>query len=312
LAAALLVINMPLVLQPFAFAHSFHREVGLVVHGQEGATHRVPHAQYLNIFRDNTTPVMWVLLIVFLAERWRERRTLKIVEWLLVAFPFAYTLALSFSPKTNDRYFLPATAMFTLFAVVGALDTGQLLRRWVPPRWTKAVLILLLLASQVVATPPPSSWKTLAEYFEAFQRDDNRELFDWVKTQLPPDAIIAKDSRILLPDPDNSKDAGRFDPLPQKIIARRYAADLGPFDAMRKRGVTHFPQWRATEKGRCRRLRTPQELLYRTAAIRSAISARPRHRPLPPSRHPALRCATGGVNRVSGFWFRVSGSPPRY
>src|SRR5207253_3117097 len=44
LVAALLLINLPLILQPAAFAHSFDREVGLVVHGQEGTAHSVPHA----------------------------------------------------------------------------------------------------------------------------------------------------------------------------------------------------------------------------------------------------------------------------
>ncbi len=240
LVAALLLINLPLVLNPAVFAHSFDRELRLVIHGQEGSNHSVPHAQYLNIFRDNTTPVIWGLLVVFLAERWRERRALKLVEWLLLAFPFAYMLALSLSPKTNDRYFLPATGMFTLFAAIGALDAAQLLRRWVPVRWSSAVLIIFLFVSQVVSPPPPRDWKTLADYFEAFQHDDNRELFDWVKTQLPPDAIIVKDSRILLPDPENPKDASRFGRLPQTIIAKRYAADFGSFDELRKRGVTHI------------------------------------------------------------------------
>jgi hypothetical protein len=240
LLAALVLINLPLILHPADFAHSFHREVRLVVRGQEGAAHRVPHAQYLNIFRDNTTPVIWVLLVAFLAGRWRERHTLKLAERLLIAFPFAYMLALSFSPKTNDRYFLPATGMFTLFAAIGALDAAQLLRRWAPARWASASLIVLLLIGQVVSTPPPASWKTLAEYYEAFQHDDNRELFDWVKAQLPPHAVIAKDSRVLLPDPENPKDAGRFDPLPQTVIAKRYAADLGSFPELRQRGVTHI------------------------------------------------------------------------
>jgi hypothetical protein len=165
---------------------------------------------------------------------------LKLVEVLLIAFPFAYVLALSFSPKTNDRYFLPASGLFTLFAAIGGLDAAELLRRWVPMRWSSALAASLLLVGQVVSTPPPASWKTLAEYFEAFQHDDNRELFDWVKTQLPPQAVIVKDSRILLPDPENPKDAGRFDPLPQTIIAKRYAADLGNFDVLRQRGVTHI------------------------------------------------------------------------
>lgn len=230
LVAILLLINLPLILNLGTFAHSFDREMQLVVHGQQGATRRVPHSLYLNIFRDNTTPVMWVLLIVFLAERWRERRILTRAEWLLIAFPFVYTLALSFSPKTNDRYFLPATAMFTLFAGFGALDTARLLSRWLPLRWATWAVIVALVAAQL-----PSWWR----YETAFQHDDNRELIEWVKAHLPPTAVIAKDSRILLPDPKNSRDATRFEPMPQTILAKKYAADLGNIAELRRMGVTH-------------------------------------------------------------------------
>ncbi|MEP6670827.1 MAG: phospholipid carrier-dependent glycosyltransferase, partial [Chthoniobacter sp.] len=230
LGLVLFLINLPLILNPAAFAHSFDREMQLVVHGQQGTTRRVPHSLYLNIFRDNTTPVIWVLLLVFLASRWNERHTLKRVEWLLIAFPFIYMLALSFSPKSNDRYFLPATAMFTLFAAIGALDTGQLLRRWMPARWATLGVIAVLVAAQI------PSW---LRYEMAFQHDDNREFLDWVRTQLPATAVIVKDSRVLLPDPDNSRDATRFEALPQTVIARKYAADLGTIQELRKKGVTH-------------------------------------------------------------------------
>jgi len=230
LGAVLLLINLPMIMNPAAFAHSFDREMQLVVHGQQGTTRRVPHALYLNIFRDNTTPVIWVLLLVFVVQRWNERRALNRVEWLLIAFPFVYTLALSFSPKSNDRYFLPATALFTLFAAIGALDAGQLLRRWVPARWATLGVIIVLVAAQV------PSW---LRYETAFQHDDNREFLDWVKAQLPANAVIVKDSRVLLPDPENARDATRFEPMPQTIIARRYAADLGSIEELRKQGITH-------------------------------------------------------------------------
>ncbi|MEI9896247.1 MAG: phospholipid carrier-dependent glycosyltransferase [Chthoniobacter sp.] len=230
LGAVLLLINLPLIMNPAAFAHSFDREMQLVVHGQQGTTRRVPHSLYLNIFRDNTTPVIWVLLVVFLVKRWHERRELKRVEWLLIAFPFIYTLALSFSPKSNDRYFLPATALFTLFAALATLDAGGLLRRWMPERLATIAAIVILVAAQV------PSW---LRYEMAFQHDDNREFLDWVRTQLPATAVIVKDSRVLLPDPDNSRDAARFEPLPQTVIARKYAADLGSIEELRKKGITH-------------------------------------------------------------------------
>jgi hypothetical protein len=230
LLLALLIINLPVVLQPGAFRKSFDQELQLAVHGQGGTTRSVPHTLYWNIFRDNTTPVMWVLLAVFLIARWRERRSLTIVEWLIIGFPFAYALALSFSPKSNDRYFLPATGAFTLLAAFGVLDGARLLSRWMPQRWATAALALALVAGQL------PSWQ---RYETAFEHDDNRELFDWVKTQLPPEAVIAKDSRVQLPAPKNTKVRDHFGPLPQTILADKFAADLGTIRELRKRGVTH-------------------------------------------------------------------------
>lgn len=238
--AVSLLVNLPLIMNLAGFAHSFDREVQLVVHGQQGVTRSVPHAQYLNIFRDNTTPVIWLLLLVFLAERWRERRFLRRVEWLLIAFPFVYTIALSFSPKSNDRYFLPATGMLILFAGIGTIDAAHLLRRWIPIRWSWPSALLLLLISQIVSLSPPRDWKTLTEYFVAFQHDDNRELIDWVKEHVSPNAIIAKDSRILLPDPGSSRDLKRFEPLSQTILAKKFAADVGTIEEQRKMGVTYL------------------------------------------------------------------------
>ena len=240
LAAVLVLVNLPLLLHLGAFENSLGREMESVVHGQRGMTRRVPHTQYWNIFRDNTTPVVWVLLAVFLAARWRERRAVSLAERLLIAFPFAYALALSFSPKSNDRYFLPATAVLTLLAACGAVDAARLLTRWLPLRWALAVCVAALVASEAVALPPPLDWRTFTEYFAAFQRDDNAEFLAWIRAELPPEAVIAKDSRIQLPDPGNKKDGLRFAPMPQKILAERFAADLGTLAELRARGVTHL------------------------------------------------------------------------
>ena len=240
LVALLLVVNLPLLLHLGTFAKSFGREMDAVVEGQRGMTRRVPHTQYWNIFRDNSSPVIWVLLAVFLAARWRERRGVSLAEWLVIAFPFAYAVALSFSPKSNDRYFLPATAIFTLLAALGAVDAARLLARWLPLRLALAGCAAALVISQAASAPPPLDWHTFAEYFAAFQHDDNAEFIAWIKANLPPDAVIAKDSRIQLPDPDSEKDLRRFAPLPQKILAKRYAADFGTIEDLRARGVTHL------------------------------------------------------------------------
>ncbi len=240
LAAVLLLVNLPLLLHLEAFGQSFGREMGAVVHGQSGMTRAVPHTQYWNIFRDNTTPVIWVLLAVFLAARWPERRTVALAAWLIIAFPFAYAVALSFSPKSNDRYFLPATAVFTLLAAFGAVDAARLLARWLPLRWALAGCAAALVGGQAASPPPPLDWPAFAEYFAAFQHDDNAEFIAWIKANLPPDAVIAKDSRIKLPVAGSRENLRRYAPLPQQVLAKRYAADFGTIEDLRARGVTHL------------------------------------------------------------------------
>jgi len=229
LAAVLVLVNLPLLLQPGAFGKSFDREVGLVVHGQ-GGQRDWPHAQYWSVFRDNSTPVMWVLLLVFLASRWRERRTLALPEWLVLAFPFAFALMLSFSPKSNDRYFLPATAVFTLLAALGAVDAARLLTRWLPRRGALGATAAVLVAGQL------PSW---LKYDAAFRTDDNADLIAWVRTELPPDAVLSRDSRARLPDSSSEKAQRRFAPLTQKILGGRFAADEGTVAEQRAKGVTH-------------------------------------------------------------------------
>ncbi len=240
LVTVLVVINLPLLVQFGAFEKSFGREVNLVVHGQRGLTRSVPHTQYWSVFRDNTTPVIWGLLLVFLVSRWRERRALTPVQWTVIAFPFVFAVALSFSPKTNDRYFLPATALFTLLAGLGVVDAAKLLARWMPRHWAAASCVTLLVGAQLAALPKPLDWRTFSRYFAAFQRDDNAEMLAWVKAELPPDAVIAKDSRVKLPDPKDKKDALRYPPIPHKILAARYAADVGTMEELRSLGVTHL------------------------------------------------------------------------
>src|SRR4030095_13825867 len=75
-------------------------------------------------------------------------------------------------------------------------------------------------------------------YNSAFQRDDSRELIAWCRSELPPEAVIAKDSRICLPDP-KKPDTVPADAIPQEVLAAKFVADLGTLDELRARGVTH-------------------------------------------------------------------------
>lgn len=242
----LAAVNWPMFTSLDTFRASFARETELVVKGQSGMTRRVPHAEYWSIFLDNTTPIMWALLVAFIAVHWHHRRSLSTIEWIASLFPFVFTLALSFSPKTNDRYFLPATAFFSVLAVIGADDLAS----WLSVRWPRRVIFAIASIALVIAQFP--SWTASRAgwlvYDDAFQRDDTRDLIDWLKFSgdVPPDAVIAKDNRVALPDPARKKHAARLGIIPQKIVTPRafgiksdFVADIGTIEEMLAKGITH-------------------------------------------------------------------------
>lgn len=224
LVLTLVLVDLRLLLNWSAAWESFVREMSLVTGGQGGVTQSVPHSRYWSIFLANTTPVMWVLILAALCGAWRSRHELRRAEWCIIAFPFFFALVLSFSPKENDRYFLPATAVFTLLAVGGAQEVC----RWLPVRWRErqswceGVAVLLLLAAQL------PSWTDdrggLIRYWQAFQRDDTAELTEWLRANVPPTAILAKDQKVRLPEPD--RQSARSPLLPFKILSDDYVADL--------------------------------------------------------------------------------------
>jgi hypothetical protein len=246
LAITLLAVNLPLLPHFGMIRESLGREIQSAAQGQRG----VPHARYWGIFRDNSTLVMRVLLIVFLAARWRERRRLPLVIWLLIAFPFACTLALSFWSKSNYRYFLPVSACLTFLAALGVLDAAKYLSKWMQYRWALAGTAAALVISQI------PGWMTCET---AFERDDNADLLEWVKTEAPADAVIAKDSNVQLPAPGDSKDEARFGPLTQKVLSERYAADVGSIEKMRALGVTLVAVSNSDYEFRLRNRRPPSE-----------------------------------------------------
>ncbi len=237
LLATFAAVNLPLLGDWERFSASFARESRLVVEGQGEITQRVPHSRYWSIFLANSTPVMWVLILVAVSAAIRRRALLSAMEWTTLGFPFAFAIALSFSPKDNDRYFLPATAMFTLLAVAGISYLADLLRARFRPRWTEAIAGLALVAAQF------PSWTDdrggLVRYVGAFQHDDTAELVEWLRANVPLPAMLAKDEKVRLPTPLRHGESVATSVLPHRILSDAYAADLGSFEELQARGVTH-------------------------------------------------------------------------
>lgn len=230
LLAALALINLPLLQELPKFQKSFDREMTYVVDGQKGMTRSVPHAQYWNVFRDNTTPALWLFLACYLTGFWRHRREKTLPEWMFTLFPIVFALLLSFSPKSNDRYFLPATALFTLLAGLGAVDVARWLQHSKSARAALTTCVVLAALFQLL---------DFVRYWRAFQVDDKRQAREWVEQNLPPEAVIAQDARVSLPVTGNKRSLSRQTPIAQKVLGKKYAADLGSLEELKAQGVTH-------------------------------------------------------------------------
>ncbi len=228
-------VNLPLLRDLNTFTSSFSRETRLVVEGQGEMTQSVPHSRYWSIFLTNTTPVIWVLLLVVMRAAFMRRRDWSMIHWIILLFPFVFAIALSFSPKDNDRYFLPATALFTLLAAVGV---GEIARHF----GGRERMVEIIVGSLLILAQLPS-WTSdrggLIKYWQAFQRDDTGELTAWLRDNTKPTDILAKDKKVRLPNIERHGVGPSASPLPNPILEEDYAADIGSIPELRAKGVTH-------------------------------------------------------------------------
>lgn len=233
-AAAVVLINFPVFANFDEFVRSFSRESKLVEEGQQGYTGgQVAFFEYVHIFIDDTTPVIWLLILIEIVARRGKR---DVFEWTMTIFPFAFIALLSCSTKTNDRYFLPITGMLHYLAGLGIVDWPEVvpviwrerLQKWMTP-----TLAGLALAANV---------GFLAPYIIAFGHDDRTEMLAWIRANIPANATIAGEDRADLPTPDREERLAVQPLLPQRIVqAKRYAADLGDTpDAVAATGIDYL------------------------------------------------------------------------
>ena len=228
-AAAFALINLPLILSFGTFESSFHREMSLVVNGQRGMTRSVPHSVYLNAFRDNITFLLWPFLFLRFGVCWKKRREMTAVEWIAVLLPVLFLLVLSFSPKSNDRYFLPATAFFLCTVALG-LD--QLRGRWKSARVVPALLAALVIF-QIAGLPKHD----LLTYYHAFQTDDRADLIAWLNRKLP-EARLAQDRSVKLPNAERV-DLLPYQPQLRPAVVGTSVEKMAELASLRSAGVTH-------------------------------------------------------------------------
>ncbi len=223
---AVALINFPMVPGFAEFTGNLGRELDYAVEGHKGVTRSVPHGVYGAVVREATNPGVWVLLILYYASlpfRWRSTQA---AERALAIFPVAYVLILSFSPKSHHRYFLPDTVLLCILAALAVWSLPANLP-WLQRAARYGILPLALVLS---------AWKTRANDL-AFQQDPRRDLVAFVTATLPADAVIAQDKRVSLPSRADPRLADSPYSIPQKVVGKLFAADVGPLDELPARGI---------------------------------------------------------------------------
>ena len=227
--AVLLVVNFPIFRSLSDFSEGLGREVDFTLHGHKGLTRGVPHSVYVAVFCGATSPAIWILLGVYYARLLTFRRRIHPAEWILALFPIVYFVILSFSPKTNPRYFLPDTLIFCALAASGLFCfnfPGS-------PRLTRAAQAFTFLAAFEVSVAQ------LAARDFAFRVDARQQLLTFIRQNIPPDATIAQDRHVNLPNRTDPLHVDSRYFLEQKIVCKFLVADAGSIDELRARGVRY-------------------------------------------------------------------------
>jgi len=234
--AAFLICNLPLfatkLSSPF---RSVGHEMKGVTGGHRGLTRQVPHGEYLESLTEHTPPAVLVLAgayaLILLATA--RRRTAP--EWITLLFPLGYLAVLSCSPKIAGRYLLPVNVLLPFLGTLGAVEISRFIGG--QASGARGALGLLALAglagAQIYGEIPP-----LQKSFAGFQQDDHAAVAAWIRTNLPPDAVIAEDHRVNL-SPTKANGVSKNARVPQKVFNANFAPDLGTLDELRAMGVTH-------------------------------------------------------------------------
>ena len=210
----MVLINLPAFLALGSASGSLDREIGLLTGHAKPISRSVPHGVYSNVYWQSSTPVLVGLLVLYGWQLFRRKFRLSPVEWVLVSLPLFYIAILSFLPRTNHRYFLPAAAILACLAAAGLLPVLEAKngRLWA---------ICIVAASL--------AWQAPRLYCAniGFTQDHRKELVDFIESEIPPGSLLLQDQNIDLPDSIK---------IP---IMKRRIGSRDTLESLRKEGISH-------------------------------------------------------------------------
>ncbi len=239
-------INLRILVSPERFVAMLTEESAYLIGGHEGIAHRSPLGYYLALpFRH----LGWMMLLAGLVGMFalvRRGRAMP-VGVLIVGLILGGLILLSLSAKVAETYFLPIEILLRFCAGAAVVAVGKwvadALRRYLRVDGMQTVaglLVMCALAWGILLADYGQLWHRW-KLFQFSQQDDLRV---WVVENLPKDAVILQDRRVALPS-ENLDVLARIgdEPIPQKVISLRYAADhvtkAEELQSFRARGITH-------------------------------------------------------------------------
>ena len=230
-AGFVLLLNIPALGDQAQFAASLGREVEFVVHGHATTTRSVPHLKYLDVFKGQIGIAASFFVAVSVASlgRGRPLPRPRTPAWLMLIYVLAFTAVLSFSPKVSERYYLPVVGVMAVFVGTGVAVAAGFLRERLTGRKVLQQMVPALCSAVAVLPQVPRT----IECHQSFRNETRTRLAEFIRENLPADAVIASETRIYL---------GEFE-LPTSMVPAELVSPFLPdafsVDQLRERGVTH-------------------------------------------------------------------------
>lgn len=187
---------------------------------------------------DVLIPAMWLSIIgIYFVDRKKNGRVHPGL-WMTAAITLTFTLILTFSSRDSDRYYLPMSAFMGFLFGAGCSSVGDWLARGT--NW-KYLVFFFAVGLQI-----QQNVNRTYEQFLGFGDDNRKEVAEYVRENLPADAVIAYDAGVALPNPGiwrskYSPQGANGPALPQKLtlVGTPYVGELASVEEMRADGVTH-------------------------------------------------------------------------
>lgn len=214
-ALGFFAVNLPLFARPIRAAISLNRELDLLAGTMPGEVFEtVPHTIFAKFYWQTATPVLALLLVIYLCGLFKRGFRTHPVERVILVLPLVYSIGLCWLSRPTDRYLLPAGA---LLACVSAMGFSTLRET----RGGSALAVLFVAASLAWQVP------RLVKADRGFTQDHGTQAMEFLEKNLNAESKVLADWLTVLPPSKRIQ-----------VSKTRISADF-TLDKLRREGFTH-------------------------------------------------------------------------